>query len=317
MVDQKRLNNINTAIQETVNLMQESKIFKSQIRNAEETLSSLQYKLNQLKIKLRKEEKDVERLQSISLANLYHILIKDKEDKLTKEEQEVLAVKAEMDSLHYEISATEVRIQGLKQKITKVGDLDSQYKALFEKKKAYIKAEIPNMWQDIENHTNQKHHLMQKQKEIKEALDAGQMVNQAIINIKHELDSAAGWGVYDMIGGGIMATMIKRNHMDQAQNRIYELRHQLTYFTKELKDINASFDIDLQLSDFLGFADWFFDGFFVDMMIQNKINDAVNQIESINNKVQAIILKLQNEEKSLLKQINDKTELIKAIVVGV
>lgn len=314
MFDQNKLNDMNKALQETIDLIQESKILNSKRRSAEESLSSLKYQLEGLNKQLMKEEKDVEKLQTLSFSNLLHSLINDKDEKLTAEQKEVLIVKAQIDNLEYEINATEGQINELNKKLNNIGDIQSRYETLFEDKKAYIEAEMPDKWQEIDRHTKKKYQFMQMQKEVREALAAGKTVMNSVESIKDSLDSAAGWGVYDMIGGGMISTMIKRDHMDQAQNKINHLQYDLKNFNRELQDVKSSLNIDLQIGNFLGFADWFFDGFFVDMMVQSKINDALNQINSVKSKVQVIISNLQKEENTLIRNMNEEDELIKDII---
>jgi len=314
MFDQNKLNDMNKALQETIDLIQESKILNSKRRSAEESLSSLKYQLEGLKKQLMKEEKDVEKLQTLSFSNLLHSLINDKDEKLTAEQKEVLIVKAQIDNLEYEINTTEGLINELNKKLNNIGDIQSRYETLFEDKKAYIEAEMPDKWQEIDRHTKKKYQYMQMQKEVREALAAGKTVMNSVESIKDSLDSAAGWGVYDMIGGGMISTMIKRDHMDQAQSKINHLQYDLKNFNRELQDVKSSLNIDLQIGNFLGFADWFFDGFFVDMMVQSKINDALNQINSVKSKVQVIISNLQKEENTLIRNMNEEDELIKDII---
>ncbi|PKM52099.1 MAG: hypothetical protein CVV02_03675 [Firmicutes bacterium HGW-Firmicutes-7] len=317
MFNQDKLSELNEAIQETINNIQEGQIYNSQIKSSEFSLSSLRAKLKNLKEQLKKEEKDVEKLQSISFENLFHSLMNNKSEKLTKEEEEVLAVKAEIDSLQYEITATQDRIQSLQQKVAIVTDAKKRYEELFQQKKAYIEAELPDKWNQIEGLTQQTQDLMLSQKEIKEALTAGDKVIHCIHGIQKSLDSAAGWGTYDIIGGGMIATMIKRDHMNQAQNEIHELKFKLTTFNQELKDVGASIDINLGINDFLGFADWFFDGFFVDLAVQSKINQAREQIMSLANKVENIIGSIKNEARLVETKTttihNEINELINGI----
>ncbi|PKM94686.1 MAG: hypothetical protein CVU84_09220 [Firmicutes bacterium HGW-Firmicutes-1] len=317
MFDTDKLSEMNVAIQEVVNTIQEGKIYNSQKRNAEESLTSLKHRLNELNDQLRKEEKDVDKLQSISFSNLFHSLINDKPEKLSKEAQEVLTVKAQIDSLQYEIVATEERIKVLEGKLSEVVDAKKRYEELFQQKKDYIEAEIPDKWKEIDSYTHQIYDLTLNQKELTEALTAGRMVMSCIEGIQDSLNSAEGWGMYDIIGGGLLSTMVKRNHMDVAQNQIHELKHKLTTFDQELSDVGTALDVNLGLDDFLGFADWFFDGLFVDIAVQSKINNAIDQIESLRNKVDSIICRLENDYKTITTKAttmqNECDDFIKSI----
>ena len=54
----------------------------------------------------------------------------------------------------------------------------------------------------------------------------------------------------------------------------------LLWFKDELDDVDELTDIDFGMDDFLSFADFFFDGFLADFMVQGKIADAKSKIES-------------------------------------
>ena len=52
-------------------------------------------------------------------------------------------------------------------------------------------------------------------------------------------------------------------------------------------------EFHIQTGDFLSFADYFFDGFVADMLVQSKINDARRQVEDAIEKVNYILGQLR------------------------
>ena len=75
--------------------------------------------------------------------------------------------------------------------------------------------------------------------------------------------------------------------MEQAK---WDLRN----FSEELKDVNMISHLDIETDDFLSFADWFFDGFFVDWMVQDRINTARDQVEEAIQRLKEILRELEN-----------------------
>ena len=73
--------------------------------------------------------------------------------------------------------------------------------------------------------------------------------------------------------------MVKHSKMDQAKQNMEEARNDLRNFSRELNDVNMTCHLDIETGDFLSFADWFFDGFVVDWMVQDRINQASRQVE--------------------------------------
>ena len=70
-------------------------------------------------------------------------------------------------------------------------------------------------------------------------------------------------------------------------------QYRLERFHKELGDIHMNFGSDLSTNDFLSFADWFFDGFVADIMIQDRINRARDEVDRMIYKVEGILSRLR------------------------
>ena len=62
---------------------------------------------------------------------------------------------------------------------------------------------------------------------------------------------------------------------------------------RELNDVNIVYNLNINTNDFLAFADYFFDGFVVDWMVQDRINNAKRQEEAIR-RTENIINQLRN-----------------------
>ena len=95
-----------------------------------------------------------------------------------------------------------------------------------------------------------------------------------------------------MFGGGFISTMVKHSKMDQAKQNMEEARNDLRNFSRELNDVNMACHLDIETGDFLSFADWFFDGFVVDWMVQDRINQASRQVAEAICRVEGILRQL-------------------------
>ena len=91
----------------------------------------------------------------------------------------------------------------------------------------------------------------------------------------------------------VKTLMIKRSKMEEANRLMKEARVSLLRFQEELKDVNLSFDLNLEVGDFLSFADYFFDGVVADFMVQSKISDATEKVAQTIRRVQQILNKLE------------------------
>lgn len=74
-------------------------------------------------------------------------------------------------------------------------------------------------------------------REIDEAIRAGERALDSLREAKNQLNSARNWGIYDMIGGGLISSMIKHSKIDQANEWMDQANRDLRCFAKELRDV--------------------------------------------------------------------------------
>lgn len=132
------------------------------------------------------------------------------------------------------------------------------------------------------------------EKEKREAADAGNRALRSLKAAQENLSSAKNWGIWDMLGGGFISTMAKHSKMDRAKENLAKARSDLKSFSRELQDVNMACHLDIETGDFLSFADWFFDGFVIDWMVQDRINQASRQVEEAIHRVETILRQLQD-----------------------
>ena len=116
-------------------------------------------------------------------------------------------------------------------------------------------------------------------KELAEAIEAADETIDLLDQAYASMNSARNWGFFDMVGGGFFSTMVKREKMRDGRYFMNEAKKSLRKLRNELDDVDDLPDLDLNMDDFLSFADIFFDGFFADWMVQGRINDAREKID--------------------------------------
>lgn len=131
------------------------------------------------------------------------------------------------------------------------------------------------------------------EKERMEAIGAGYRALESLREAQHNLNSAKNWGIWDMFGGGFISTMAKHSKMDRAKQNMEQAKYDLRQFSRELNDVNMTGYFDIETGDFLSFADWFFDGFIVDWMVQDRIHQAAAQVAEAIYRVEDILRRLE------------------------
>ena len=132
-------------------------------------------------------------------------------------------------------------------------------------------------------------------REMKEALDAGERALSSLRKAQEKLNSAGNWGLFDMFGGGLFSTIMKRSKMDDAQQLMEAAKTDLKRLQRELKDVNIPLDLRMEVGSFLSFADFFFDGFVADYLVQSKISEAKEQVSDAIIRVEQILNELKRK----------------------
>ena len=132
-------------------------------------------------------------------------------------------------------------------------------------------------------------------REMQEAIIAGERALSSLRSAHEKLNSAGNWGLFDMFGGGLFSTIMKRSKMSDAQNLMENAKSDLLRFQRELKDVNIPLDLRMEVGSFLSFADFFFDGFVADYLVQTKISDAKSQVSDAIYKVERILNELKRQ----------------------
>ena len=137
---------------------------------------------------------------------------------------------------------------------------------------------------------------MDYRKEYREALDAGNRALQSLQSAKSSLDSAENWGILDMLGGGLLSGLMKRSKIEDAQELMDLACRDLQSFSKELGDIRSSGQLNIELNDFIGYADILWDSFLTDWVMQDRISHTREQLEEVIDRVEQILRRMKFEE---------------------
>lgn len=263
----------------------------------------LQHHVDKLKKIMYNEQADVESLEHINLKSIFYGMIGKKQEKLDKEKLEAYTAKLKYDSAVYELKVLEQDIINIKAQLDKISEYEYKYSEFLKEKVEKIKLsgsfealEIMKLEEQIANKKNYK-------KEINEAILAGEKALISANNVLSSLDSAEDWGTFDLFGGGVISDMVKHNHLDEAQNKVEQLQSDLRRFKTELTDVTINSDIKVNIDGFLRFADYFFDNFFTDWAVLDKINESQENVKNTKRQIEEVISRLHSMENETDTQI--------------
>ena len=308
-------NDINEKIFKLKEQLRTKEKLDSLLRMNREELDKKKLNLQKLKEILKKEEKDVTKLEGMSISSMLLDMIGKKEDKLDKEREEYLVAKIKYEECLKDIEKLEKEIIWCNNELKDYIGVKEEYDRLLREKEDLILSGNSDEGRKLRENQERLSELILQEKEVKEAIDAGKRANNALLDMKDNLSSAKSWGVWDMMGGGLISNMAKHSAIDNASSSGKNAEHCLKAFKKELSDVNQFTDLKIDITSFTKFADFFFDGFFVDWFVQSKINNSLSNVNNVHERIDIVISELNRdlnkivqEQKIVEREIKDLLE---------
>ena len=154
-------------------------------------------------------------------------------------------------------------------------------------------------------------------KELDEAIEAGRIVMESLNETLSSLESAKGFGVWDMVGGGLVASAAKHFYLDEARYYADSAQHSLSRFKTELADVKIHAKFQIEIGSLATFADFFFDGFLVDWRVQSKINESADEVEATRGQVKQVLLKLEKMKEGVVSEQASYQQQLKMLILEV
>lgn len=293
---------------EFLSLVNERSKLKRKLASFKEQWLETDMKIQQLQKQLTKEQQDVRKLDQFSMSNLVNkwkgtmneIRRKEIEEaaavelKLNEEEKTLIDLQAEIDKLDSELEQ-EAYVQ-----------LDEKWAEFLKEKKNWLMENTVSERQQLADLYEREANLESLDKELEEAVTAGENAIASLERAEEELRSAKSMSTWDtFLGGGVFVTAMKHSSLNNSQDYIHRAQMALRKFQTELKDVQHVVDevINVDQSTFTTFTDYFFDNIFTDWMIHSQITESQNRLDSVIREVQIALRKLKT------KQEETKTEL--------
>lgn len=258
-----------------------------------------------LEVELKMEHEDVERLTKLSLTNLFHTILRSKEEQLELERQQELIATVKLQGAKQSLTEFkgELFING--QRLTELSTAHLDYKQLMLKKEAALRNSpyAAHELEEMEAVISDKSWML---KEIEEALSAGRGVISSLTYASEQLGKAENWGNWDMwANGGLISTHIKHGHIDDARTSIHNANRQLQHFHKELADLKKSIDIQIDISGTLKMADYWFDGLITDWIVQGRIKEAQEHVLEALHNLRMVVNTLEADHREAERELSD------------
>ncbi|UYO98858.1 hypothetical protein OF820_07190 [Oceanotoga sp. DSM 15011] len=295
-------------------LDEKNKLLK-RIEKAEMELNKTKIELIDYKDKLDKEYKDVEKLENLSISSIFYNIIGSKENKLHEERKEYLEAKYKYETCKHEVENIKRDIDYMNKLLKDYIGIEEEYEELIKEKTEIISNSNDENSKKIEEIFERIKTNSSYITELNEAIKAGENALTSLEKVIDSLKNARNYGLWDMFGGGMLSTMLKRNKMDEANQLATYAQHDILKFQAEMQDVNIALNSSFSYEGFGRFADYFFDGLFVDWIVQNGINKTLDNTVYTYNEIERLLselrIKLKDVEQNIQRLEEEKNTFIK------
>lgn len=305
---------INEELIATKEKMWRKEKFEGMIRHTEEALEKEINRKIELEKALKDEDKDVKKLESLSITNIFYSILGSKEQQLDKERQEFLAAKLKYDECCHSVLMLEKDLESYKISFNNLLDAEAEYEAVLKKKEEFILGLNNENSKKLLEIMDKIPTIEAQKKELQEAIAAGDAARNELQFVVDSLESADGWGTWDLLGGGIIATAAKHSEIDKAKNYAQNTKVALMKFQNELEDVDLAMDIEINIGSFETFADYFFDGLISDWIVQSKISDSLKGVHNVVYNVEGIIKSLKEKLTTVENELFSIKENMKSLI---
>lgn len=298
------LQDLNKRLTKIIEQKRLKKKLEQDLLAVEKELGEESTRLEALSTHLKKEQVDLDALEHISLTSLFHSVLGSREQQLEKERQELLSAQLQFQRMKHQVEYLEQEHNSLLNHLDQLKNVDLEYESLLTDKERFLRQSDEPVAGKLIEISEKIAHLVAEEKEISEAISAGNDVISSLEQVNKSLESAEGWGTWDLLGGGLIATAVKHSRIDDARKGIHDVQTKMSQFKRELADVQNSIQLQIDIGDLEYFADFFLDGLIVDWIVQSKIVGSLEQSKGAKDVISQSVEELEAAKRMTRSEIN-------------
>lgn len=293
----KKLNELNTK-------RHERDIIQKRIDQLNRQRMYVVMRLDELQRDLKEEENDLAKLEKVALSSIVNALLTSKVEKLESEKQKVYMNRLKYEQTKDEYAKILKEMDKLTSQIREYDEVEQAYLKVVEEVEQYILQFDQSEAATLRLILAQKEDFEKEYKQYDEAIKIGTEVLSELNNARKSLEKAKKWGDYDLLGGGMVATIQKYAYLDDAQEQLHKIQWIMKRYHNELN--GAQKNVEIEISEFLDVADYWIEGIFEDYSIQNAIDKLMNSLEEL-------IAKVIQVDEIIRKELKDSHMKVEAM----
>ena len=163
---------------------------RADLQRAEEDLRRQRLRLQELQAIADQEDRDVRRLEGLSMTALFLTILGSKEDQLQKERQEYLSAHLKSRQAQHAVQVLEGDVERLQYELGRLSDVDTHLQALLEQKETLLARSGDATARRLAELAEQLGEARSQLKEVGEAIAAGMVARKGIDQVLSDLHSA-------------------------------------------------------------------------------------------------------------------------------
>lgn len=265
--------------------------------------------------RLDKEERDVEKLEKLTISSILASLRGSKDEDMDRERAEAYAARLRYQEAERQLAEVREEILDRQRRIQENAGCEAEYQALLREKEAELRKTNPALAEKLAELERRELELTARQKELREAEEAGRQALFQLDGAIGHLEDAEGWGTWDVFGGGLLSDVMKYSRLDDAQQQISQVGSALRRYRAELEDVARTVEFDVKPDNFTQTVDIFFDNMFTDWAVLDRIRRSRDQMLDLESRVQSIqdglLRDLEGTEAELEALRTERNELVR------
>ena len=296
------LNEINIKLKKLKNDVSLKSTLNCDIEMLDNNLNKEEKELRYLERQLNKEKKQMDDLNKLSISNIFTSIFKNKKSKKENQEKEYLDAKVKYEKQLLIVNSLREKIKIKRNELDKIENCEEEYDKLMDEKINVLKLQGDYFTKEKIRLLDEKlNEYLKINEDIRKTHKIGKNLLEEVKLAKHDLEWSKKWGKVDMVAKDSMSSIAKQNKIRKVKLKFENIEKLINQFNKELEDIKIN---NLEFSNITFAMDIFFDNIFTDISVQRQINDSIEDIERLEDKVQNILYKLQITNEEVIKKIN-------------
>lgn len=297
------LNEINIKLKKLKNDVSLKSTLNCDIEMLDNNLNKEEKELRYLERQLNKEKKQMDDLNKLFISNIFTSIFKNKKSKKENQEKEYLDAKVKYEKQLLIVNSLREKIKIKRNELDKIENCEEEYDKLMDEKINVLKLQGDYFTKEKIRLLDEKlNEYLKINEDIRKTHKIGKNLLEEVKLAKHDLEWSKKWGKVDMVAKDSMSSIAKQNKIRKVKLKFENIEKLINQFNKELEDIKIN---NLEFSNITFAMDIFFDNIFTDISVQRQINDSIEDIERLEDKVQNILYKLQIKNEEVIKKINN------------